>query len=283
MKKNKINSTRIATYLLFFAVAASGTMQAQTNSTTQLASPVGIGTQTANGDLHIHESQYSESVPGIEPPTREDGYLGPYVTTLRLTNQRTSTSWTDGFVIEQTDKEVALRQYERGNLYIYGHNNVGLVIDTFGRFGLGTEPVTGKKLNIGGDTQIGGKLNVNGKVTGTYGEFSQSVQISGMVRIGSGFECSADGQVKTKSLKVTLDGWSDFVFDDGYRLPTLAELEQYVKAHRHLPDIPSAAEVEQEGVDLGQMNALLLQKVEELTLYVIDLQKQIDELKNQQK
>ena len=91
-----------------------------------------------------------------------------------------------------------------------------------------------------------------------------------------------DGQVKTKSLKVTLDGWSDFVFDDGYRLPTLAELEQYVKAHRHLPDIPSAAEVEQEGVDLGQMNALLLQKVEELTLYVIDLQKQIDELKNQQ-
>ena len=53
-----------------------------------------------------------------------------------------------------------------------------------------------------------------------------------------------------------------------------------VTAHRHLPDVPSAAEVEENGVDAGEMNKLLLQKVEELTLYVIDLQKQIDELKS---
>lgn len=55
------------------------------------------------------------------------------------------------------------------------------------------------------------------------------------------------------------------------------------RPNRHLPDIPSAKEVEENGVDLGEMNAKLLQKVEELTLYVIDLQKQIDELKNNQK
>ena len=52
-------------------------------------------------------------------------------------------------------------------------------------------------------------------------------------------------------------------------------------ANRHLPDIPSAKEVEEEGVDVGEMNKLLLQKVEELTLYIIDLQKQIDELKSE--
>ena len=73
------------------------------------------------------------------------------------------------------------------------------------------------------------------------------------------------------------------MFDDDYRLSSLPELEQYIKVNRHLPDIPSAKDVEDNGVDLGEMNAKLLQKVEELTLYVIDLQKQIDELKQQKK
>ena len=101
--------------------------------------------------------------------------------------------------------------------------------------------------------------------------------------IGNGFICSATGQVKAKEIRVTLTGWSDFVFDDGYQLPSLEQLERYVKENRHLPDVPTETEVKQGGVDLGQMNALLLQKVEELTLYIIDLQKQIDELKKNKK
>lgn len=273
--KKTMKKALIVTTVVF---ALCGTAHSQT---THFNSPVGIGIWTAYGDLHLHESEYTEPVPGIEPSSRLTGYPGDYYTTFRMTNTTTSNYETDGFVIEQTNREVAIRQLERGNLYLYGHNDVGIIIDTFGSIGIGTTPMVSKKLNVGGDTRIAGKLNVNGKVTGTYGEFSQSVMIYGAVRIGNGFECSATGEVKAKSLKITLDGWSDFVFDDGYRLPTLAELEQYVKANRHLPDIPSAAEVEQEGVDLGQMNAKLLQKVEELTLYVIDLQKQIDELKNQ--
>ncbi len=82
-------------------------------------------------------------------------------------------------------------------------------------------------------------------------------------------------------LRVTLTDWSDFVFDDGYSLRPLGEVERYIEANRHLPDIPSAQQVEKEGVDVGEMNKLLLQKVEELTLYIIDLQKQIDELKSE--
>ena len=62
---------------------------------------------------------------------------------------------------------------------------------------------------------------------------------------------------------------------------TLSELENYINEYKHLPGIPSASEVKESGsVDLGEMNTLLLQKVEELTKYIIDLQKQIDELKN---
>lgn len=60
---------------------------------------------------------------------------------------------------------------------------------------------------------------------------------------------------------------------------SLKETERFIKQYGHLPNVPSAAEVEKEGIELGEMNAILLQKIEELTLYVIELQKQIDELK----
>ena len=98
--------------------------------------------------------------------------------------------------------------------------------------------------------------------------------------IGTGTE-NPNGSLKVKDLRVTLTDWSDFVFDDGYRLMPLGEVERYIEANRHLPDIPSAQEVEENGVDVGEMNKLLLQKVEELTIYIIDLQKQIDELKSE--
>lgn len=73
--------------------------------------------------------------------------------------------------------------------------------------------------------------------------------------------------------------WADRVFEPTYRLRPLSEVAQFVKVNRHLPGIPSAEAVVRDGVDLMQMNAKLLEKVEELTLYVIDLQRQVDELK----
>lgn len=102
----------------------------------------------------------------------------------------------------------------------------------------------------------------------------------GSARLGSGFYCDASGNLKVKSLRVTLTDWPDYVFDDGYRLALLGEVESYINENGHLPQMPSAAEVEENGVDMGEMNRLLMQKVEELTLYVIDLQKQLDELKS---
>lgn len=88
-----------------------------------------------------------------------------------------------------------------------------------------------------------------------------------------------DGVLAAKEIKVTLSGWPDYVFSEGFRLPTLAETEAYIRQNGHLPGVPSAAEVEEEGLSVGEMNKILMQKVEELTLHIIDLQKQIDELK----
>ena len=72
--------------------------------------------------------------------------------------------------------------------------------------------------------------------------------------------------------------WADFVFNKDYELMPLDKVEDYVKANKHLPEIPSAAEVEKDGIDVQNMDSKLLQKVEELTLYVIQQQKRIDEL-----
>lgn len=97
---------------------------------------------------------------------------------------------------------------------------------------------------------------------------------------------SVNGKVLAKEVHVCTspDCWPDYVFGENYKLMNLKELDAYVKANKHLPGVPSASEVEEQGdVDLGKTNAILLEKVEELTLYVIELQKQIDELKRQDK
>lgn len=73
--------------------------------------------------------------------------------------------------------------------------------------------------------------------------------------------------------------WPDYVFAPGYELRSLYELESYIRRHHHLPDLPSSEEVRRSGVPLLTTQAALVQKVEELTLYVISLQKQVDSLK----
>lgn len=92
---------------------------------------------------------------------------------------------------------------------------------------------------------------------------------------------SVNGNIRAKKVIVTQQGWADFVFADGYDLPTLAELEKSIKENRHLPDVPSEKEVLENGLDLGDMQAKLLRKIEELTLYVIEQHKAIEQLKKE--
>jgi len=91
--------------------------------------------------------------------------------------------------------------------------------------------------------------------------------------------------ILTERVKVAmssdLTNWSDFVFADDYKLKSLSEVENYIGKHKHLPEIPSTAEVQKDGIDLADMDAKLLQKIEELTLYVIQQQKEINNLKKQ--
>lgn len=91
---------------------------------------------------------------------------------------------------------------------------------------------------------------------------------------------TVNGNIHTKEIKVDLNGWSDFVFEVDYKLPTLEEVENHIKQKGHLKDIPSAKEVEENGIYLGEMDSKLLQKIEELTLYIIEQNKRIEALEN---
>lgn len=93
------------------------------------------------------------------------------------------------------------------------------------------------------------------------------------------FRLAVDGKLVAKSCYVTLSDWADTVFEPGYALRSLSEVEKFYLENKHLPEIPTEKEVIENGVDVGEMNKLLLKKVEELTIYVVELQKQINELK----
>lgn len=105
---------------------------------------------------------------------------------------------------------------------------------------------------------------------------------SGNVGIGTSNpsqKLAVNGKVLAREYEATPTGWSDYVFAPGYALPSLESVAAYIREHGHLPGIPSEAEVLQAGIRLGEMNALLLAKIEELTLHVIALNQEVEQLK----
>lgn len=99
---------------------------------------------------------------------------------------------------------------------------------------------------------------------------------------GSNYKLAVGGGILTEKIRVATSGttfWADYVFEPSFKLKSLKEVENYIKENKHLPDVPSTAEVIQNGIDLAQTQAILLQKIEELTLYVIKQDKEIQRLK----
>lgn len=127
------------------------------------------------------------------------------------------------------------------------------------------------KFLVKGDSKMEGNIVTDSNIgIGTY-NFTDGSEI---------YRLSVDGNIRAKRVKVYTT-WADFVFDKNYGLPTLEEVERHIQQNGHLKDIPSASEVEKNGIELGEMNKKLLQKIEELTLYVIELNKELKQVKQQ--
>ena len=95
------------------------------------------------------------------------------------------------------------------------------------------------------------------------------------------YKLAVEGEIGAREVNVTLDSWSDFVFDKDYELRSLQELETYISLNKHLPDIPVESEIRNKGVNLGEMNSKLLQKIEELTLYIIEQDKRLQSIEKE--
>lgn len=145
--------------------------------------------------------------------------------------------------------------------------NSRLVVGDFGSYLLND----GHKLVVkAGSAMIEGNILTNANIGIGTDSFEDG---------GEQYRLSVNGRMRAEAVKVYTD-WADYVFEEDYNLPTLEEVEEFINENGHLKDIPSAKAVKENGIELGEMNKLLLQKVEELTLYVIELNKEIDNLKN---
>ncbi len=225
-----------------------------------------------------------------------------------------------------TNREIQFRSGENPNKYVFvggypGRARIGAYDVTTGfdnliieaaNIGIGTNNPIGK-LDVRGATFIGtGDLVLGsngsfiqidqGSVSGnTYSQlraFSNGGALTNNLilqnsggNVGIGTTNPTDmltvaGKIGAREIKVSTNAGADFVFEPGYELTDLKTLEKFVNTHKHLPEIPTAVEMVENGVNLGELNVKLLQKVEELTLHLIDKDKQLQNdaslIKNQQ-
>jgi hypothetical protein len=160
------------------------------------------------------------------------------------------------------------------NIFFIGNN---------GNIGIGkTNPTS--TLDVNGLFQALG-ATINGALSANSAAIdgaltANSATIDGAITATS---VTIDGLVCAKEVRVSNAGapcWPDYVFNKDYTLTPLHELEQFITENQHLPNVPSVAEVEENGVELGEMNAILLQKMEELTIYIIQLENRLSEVES---
>lgn len=104
----------------------------------------------------------------------------------------------------------------------------------------------------------------------------------GAAKVATGYQLSVHGKIIcTEAWVRPVANWPDYVFGKDYDLPSLSYVEQYIHSNSHLPGVPSAAEIEENNLNLGEMNAILLKKIEEMTLYMIDANKKIEQMQSE--
>jgi len=230
------------------------------------------------------------------------GFSGPGVPLGRLDVLGSgTTSSTNTFLLRNSIGDTLLRMRDDGRMGIgYNGSSYGR---TLNMGGTGINFYTANEVAFGGaifptDTSliIWSNSGANNYVVlqpswgntgiGTYTP-NAKLHLNGAQLIGSnsavpatGYQLSVDGKIIAEEVKVQLStSWPDYVFADDYRLMPIEELEKSIRQNKHLPNIPSAAEVTAEkGIVLGEMNRKLLEKVEELTLYIIQLKKENNSL-----
>jgi hypothetical protein len=193
-------------------------------------------------------------------------------------------------ITRQPNNETRFQSY--GFHTFYSGNSTGsekMRIDGNGKIGIGTQAPSGK-LHINTDDWMSSLLTFsdthyspaqvyNFQIESDGLKIKQDNSINYLFKSGGDFVVN-NGAIRCKEVRVSLTPGAgpDYVFNSDYNLLTLEEIKTYIDKNKHLPEVPSAKEMEANGVQLGEMNMLLLKKIEELTLYTIDMNKKLQEL-----
>ncbi|MFN0081893.1 MAG: hypothetical protein ACKVOM_05195 [Ferruginibacter sp.] len=166
-----------------------------------------------------------------------------------------------GNSVQPNISNTASNQLNIGN-WIYGNN---------GNIGIGVVSPA-EKLDVMGSVYANEKIFI-----GTRGDGTANNPALTATQLGGNHKLYVNGSaIFTKAVVKLTSTWPDYVFEPTNNLPTLNEVEAYITKHKHLQGVPSAAEVKEKGIDLGDNQTILLKKVEELTLYIIELNKKVE-------
>ena len=199
-----------------------------------------------------------------------DGAVSDYV--LTCTSSNGSAEW---------------KELDVGGGDSYWDENDGNIYYEGGYVGIGTDDPC-YPLEVYGDAVFDNRITVEStsEFFDDAGFYGSKTFFTGSVGIGTQnpqSKLAVNGTITAKEIEVQLTGWPDFVFADNYKLMPLNKLEKHIKKEKSLPGIPKNKEVIKEGVLVGEMQAKLLEKVEELTLYVIELNKEVGDLRKENK
>lgn len=121
--------------------------------------------------------------------------------------------------------------------------------------------------------KFNGKVGIGGNTTTGFGNYPTT---AGGVSV-SNYNLFVKGGILTEEVRVNIaSSWADYVFNKDYNLKSLPEVEKFISANGHLPNVPSAAQVREQGIELGEMSKIQQEKIEELTLYIIQLNKKLE-------
>ena len=150
------------------------------------------------------------------------------------------------------------------------------------------DPATGQfegNWGLGYNASSGNDFSISNHYNNTQNDYifhiSASTQNIGIGTATPSEKLSVNGKIRAKEVKVEATNWPDYVFESSYALPNLKVTEKFIKENKHLPEIPSAKEVEKKGISLGEMDTKLLKKIEELTLYLIEQSKELKKLRSE--
>ena len=252
----------------------------------------GINLTDPKHHLQIHgTTNYSVSLEPEDPSdpvvlsTLDYGRTGRFA----ITNSTTGADEKDGGLIMQNENDLRILNQAPGNFYLSGGGvKLSFVND---RAYLGVNPsghATLAKLNVYRPGENG--LRVRTSTTGDYGILSIAPEEESALLVAAetypenedyNFKVTGGGTVYGRKFVTTLDPFPDYVFESDYELMGYDNLRSFIASKKHLPNMPTAEEIEENGADLGEINRVLVEKVEEMTLYILELEERLAKMEAQ--